>query len=211
MLEMMKTRHKGELACCWDRIQFVLYIPYYMSKYCSNQIILYKAELWGRSNMWTYADLNATLQKQPNYQIGLLMWQESSLCCIFFVVLINTTSRRQSFLIAAVRNYFCCWKWLSVKKSLLALIIMHRMKRLFHCFGEFKLCIMFFFFGLFVFVVFFFYHSFISHRLEIITSLYELFTMVNTNGTRTCVHPHSSRPLYHCDMWCGNDIVRYWW
>ena len=28
--------------------------------------------------------------------------------------------------------------------------------------------------------------------------LYQLLTMVNTGGTRTCVHPHVSRPLYHC-------------
>ena len=27
---------------------------------------------------------------------------------------------------------------------------------------------------------------------------YELLTMVGAGGTRTCVHPHVSRPLYHC-------------
>ena len=29
-------------------------------------------------------------------------------------------------------------------------------------------------------------------------SLYQLLTMVNAGGTRICVHPHVSRPLYHC-------------
>ena len=27
---------------------------------------------------------------------------------------------------------------------------------------------------------------------------YELLMMVGAGGTRTCVHPHVSRPLYHC-------------
>ena len=27
---------------------------------------------------------------------------------------------------------------------------------------------------------------------------YELLTMVGAGGTRTCVHPHVSRQLYHC-------------
>ena len=29
-------------------------------------------------------------------------------------------------------------------------------------------------------------------------SLYQLLTMVGAGGTRICIHPHVSHPLYHC-------------
>ena len=56
-----------------------------------------------------------------------------------------------------------------------------------------------------IFFFFFFlpYHFFL-HRLEnrriyqLLTSLYQLLTMVGAGGIQTCVHPHVSRPLYHC-------------
>ena len=34
---------------------------------------------------------------------------------------------------------------------------------------------------------------------------YELLTMVGAGGTRTCVHPHVSRPLYHCATDADSD------
>ena len=50
--------------------------------------------------------------------------------------------------------------------------------------------------------LFFFFFFFIIHLFYIVwregQGRYELLTMVGAGGTRTCVHPHVSRPLYHC-------------
>ena len=49
---------------------------------------------------------------------------------------------------------------------------------------------------------FFFFFFFIIHLFYIVwregQGRYELLMMVGAGGTRTCVHPHVSRPLYHC-------------
>ena len=55
------------------------------------------------------------------------------------------------------------------------------------------------------YVVFFCFFFFFTIHLFCIVwregqGRYELLTMVGAGGTRTCVHPHVSRPLYHCAM-----------
>ena len=49
---------------------------------------------------------------------------------------------------------------------------------------------------------YFFFFFFIIHLFYIVwregQGRYELLMMVGAGGTRTCVHPHVSRPLYHC-------------
>ena len=51
---------------------------------------------------------------------------------------------------------------------------------------------------------FFFIFFFIIHLFYIVwregQGRYELLTMVGAGGTRTCVHPHVSPPLYYCAM-----------
>ena len=66
---------------------------------------------------------------------------------------------------------------------------------------------------------FFFFFFFIIHLFYIVwregQGRYELLTMVGAGGTRTCVHPHVSRPLYHCatdsysashNNWCSATL-----
>ena len=64
-------------------------------------------------------------------------------------------------------------------------------------------------------VCFFCFVFFIIHLFYIVwregQGRYELLTMVGAGGTRTCVHPHVSCPLYHCatdaDMYVRAYVV----
>ena len=56
--------------------------------------------------------------------------------------------------------------------------------------------------GIYLLILFIFIYFLIIHLFCIVwregQGRYELLTMVGAGGTRTCVHPHVSHPLYHC-------------
>ena len=66
----------------------------------------------------------------------------------------------------------------------------------------FSLFFLFIFF-LFIFLPYHFFLDGLENRTKPVSTPYDGWRWWDAGGTRTCVHPHVSRPLYHCATDCA--------